>query len=130
MIFLGIKTDSPDAELYLYDEDTLSAEYTWGANRTLARDLLSTIETFLDNNDTKLAELNGLFVYKGPGSFTGLRIGITVMNTLSYALAVPIIGSSGDRWHKDALERLQLGVTDEIVLPEYGANPRITKPKK
>jgi tRNA threonylcarbamoyladenosine biosynthesis protein TsaB len=129
-MYLGIRTDSPVAELYIYDGATLRAEKIWQADRQLAHGLLSQLEIFLQENNATFQDLTGLFVYQGPGSFTGLRIGITVMNTIAYAQKIAIVGSEGDTWRDDAVSRLVGGDSDEIVLPHYGAEARITKPIK
>lgn len=71
-----------------------------------------------------------MFVYKGPGSFTGLRIGITVFNTLAYANTWPIVGVTGDDWRQLGVKRLENKENDEIVLPEYGGEANITTPRK
>ena len=75
-------------------------------------------------------EVTGLVVFKGPGSFTGLRIGITVMNSLAYINGLPIIGVTGERWQDEGLRRLAAGENDTIVMPEYGGEANITKPRK
>lgn len=129
-MYLGIRTDSPVAEFYLYDGTELKAETSWQADRQLAHGLLGHLETFLDGHGYSFSDLKGLFVYRGPGSFTGLRIGITVMNTVAYAEKIAIIGSEGEQWCADAVEELTTGSDDEIVLPFYGADPRITQPRK
>lgn len=130
-MLLGCKTDGPVAELYLYDRDgTLRAELTWEADRQLAHGLLEKIDGFLKEQTTGLDDLSGLFVFRGPGSFTGLRIGLTVMNTLAYAETIPIVGENGDDWREKAVERLKNGQNDQVVLPLYGAEARITQPKK
>jgi len=129
-MYLGIRTDSPLAEFYVYEGTTLRAEKTWQADRQLAHGLLGQLETFLSEDGLTFQDLTGLFIFKGPGSFTGLRIGITVMNTIAYSEAIAIVGGQGDGWHLNAATRLARGESDEIVLPEYGADPRITKPKK
>ena len=72
--------------------------------------------------------IKGLAVFTGPGSFTGLRIGITTMNTIAYALDIPIVGTTGDDWLADGLARLRAGENDRIVTPHYGKPPNITKP--
>lgn len=129
-MYLGIRTDSPVAEFYLYEKQQHKAETTWQADRQLAYGILEHLETFLLENGCTFDKLEGLFVFHGPGSFTGLRIGITVMNTMAYAQQIPIVGSGGDSWREEAVSKLQSGKNDEIVLPFYGADPRITKPKK
>jgi tRNA threonylcarbamoyladenosine biosynthesis protein TsaB len=129
-MYLGIRTDSPIAEFYIYESDKLVAEKTWQADRQLALGLLTQLETFLDEQGKTFNDLAGLFVYQGPGSFTGLRIGLTVMNTAAYAQNIPIVGTTGDDWHTAAAARLIAGENDQMVLPHYGAEARITKPRK
>lgn len=129
-MYLGIRTDSPVAEFYLYDGIELKAQKTWQADRQLAHGLLGQLERFLSEQELTFADLTGLFVYRGPGSFTGLRIGITVMNTIAYSEATPIVGGEGGGWRQTAVTRLEGGENDQVVLPLYGADPRITKPTK
>lgn len=129
-MYLGIRTDSPVAEFYLYDGAELRAETTWQADRQLAHGLLGHLEKFLQDHGSSFSNLNGLFVYQGPGSFTGLRIGITVMNTIAYAQKIAIIGGEGEQWRDDSVGKLIAGEDDEIVLPFYGADAHITKPRK
>lgn len=128
-MILAIKTDTGTAELTLCDAaGEVIAREDWQADRTLARDLLGHLEALLQNY--AWSDLTGLVVFKGPGSFTGLRIGITVMNSIAYAERIPIVGVMGEAWLHEGIKRLQNNENDEIVLPEYGAPPRITQPKK
>lgn len=129
-MYLGIRTDQPVAELYLYEGNALLADRKWQADRQLAHGLLSELETFLQEHDLGFDDLTGLFAYRGPGSFTGLRIGITVLNTMAYARSLPIVGSEGEAWREEATSRLLSGETDQVVMPLYGAEARITKPRK
>ncbi len=130
-MLLGIKTDNPIAELYLYDKGgELIASKEWQAARELAHWLLREIDTFLDEHSSSLQALTGLFVFEGPGSFTGLRIGLTVMNTLAYAENIPIVGARGDDWRTAAVLALRSGANDHLVLPFYGAEARVTKSVK
>lgn len=130
-MLLGIKTDNPVAELYLYsNEGKLVASKEWQADRELAHWLLREIDVFLGEHDSSLQTLTGLFVFQGPGSFTGLRIGITVMNTLSYAESIPIVGAQSDDWRQVAVSALLSGANDRVVLPFYGAEARVTMPRK
>ena len=129
-MILAIKTDSSIAELYLFDDqDQEISRDIWEAGRSLAKDVLKHIDTLIDANGS-WSVLVGLVVFRGPGSFTGLRIGITTANTISYANQLPIIGESGDSWSSVGRQRLLSGENDQIVLPEYGSDPHITVPKK
>lgn len=130
MIFLGIRTDAPLAEFYLYDDLLEIASTTWQADRQLAHGLLSHLELFLLEAGHTYKTISGLFVYQGPGSFTGLRIGVTVINTIAYSEGIAIVGVEGEGWRDDGVKKLVAGESDEIVVPHYGAEPRITTPKK
>ncbi|MNQ88834.1 tRNA threonylcarbamoyladenosine biosynthesis protein TsaB [compost metagenome] len=105
-------------------------ETEWQADRTLATGLLGYIQEQLTVQGKSWHDVSGIGAFKGPGSFTGLRIGLTVLNTAADALEVPIIGSVGDGWKKDVLMRLEAGENDRIILPEYGSEAHITKPRK
>lgn len=110
--------------------DGQSAHYEWEAGRTLARYLLKFIHEKLTEAGKNFYDISGIGVMSGPGSFTGLRIGLTVANTLADSLGVPIVGAGGENWQSIALERLVRGDNDRIVLPEYGSAAHITQAKK
>lgn len=129
-MYLALRTDSPQAELYLYDGERQIAREIWQADRRLALELLGHLEQFLAAHNKTFSDLSGLLVFRGPGSFTGLRIGTTVMNTLAYAQSIPIVGTDGSDWLDDGISHLQNEEDEQIVIPEYGAEARITKPKK
>ncbi len=127
-MILALKTDSSDAELYLlHANGTIEQQKLWPAGRTLARDLPGEIDQLIDG---KYNDLTGIIAFQGPGSFTGLRIGITTANALAYANQIPIVGTNGEDWLKAGLAKLASGNDDKIVLPEYGASATITMPKK
>lgn len=130
MTYLCIRTDAPRVEFVLCEGLMVVDRREWQADRQLAFGILSELEDFLSANHKTFENLDGLAVYRGPGSFTGLRIGITVMNTVAYARGLPIVGAESDAWCQAACVRLENGENDEIVLPFYGAEARITKPRK
>jgi tRNA threonylcarbamoyladenosine biosynthesis protein TsaB len=105
-------------------------DYEWEAGRTLAKGILGFIDEKLKMHEASWESLTGLGVFKGPGSFTGLRIGITVMNTLAQSLEIPIVGEVGEAWKHQAIARVNAGNNDQIVVPEYGGEAHITSPKK
>ena len=102
----------------------------WPASKLLSEELPGKIEDALSSLGLMFSDVSGIVVYKGPGSFTGLRIGITVVNTIADQIPCPIVGTTGDNWLDDGLEQLSLGHNDRIVLPEYGGEANITKPRK
>lgn len=105
-------------------------DHQWEANRELARGLLGYLMEHLEKNGKTWKDISGIVGFQGPGSFTGLRIGLTVLNTLANAEAIPIVGASGEQWQRDGIMRLEKGENDQIVLPEYGSEANITKPRK
>lgn len=128
-MYVFLDTSTPTCKLRLAGDD-VHYETEWEAGRGLAKGLLGFLEESLASQQKTWADITGLAVFRGPGSFTGLRIGITVMNTLSYANGLPIIGELGDDWQNRAQMRLSAGENDGIVLPEYGGEANITTPRK
>ena len=117
-------------ELTLVDDTGTQTSYEWPAGRTLARDMLAYLRDRLAEHGNRLTDMTGIGALSGPGSFTGLRIGLTVLNTLAHEQHIPIVGAVGDDWRAACLKRLAHGEDDSIVLPQYGAAAHITQPKK
>lgn len=128
-MILLLDTSTPVCKVTLIDgNDRLDDE--WHADRELAEKLLGYLEQKVADKGKTWHDLSGLGVMKGPGSFTGLRIGIAVLNTLADSLRIPIVGETGDAWQEVSLDRLQKGKNDHIVMPEYGRAANITMPRK
>lgn len=130
MLILTLKTDQPEAQITLHEATALLSSKSWQAHRQLAETIHRKITDILQEQHKTLDDLGALVVYKGPGSFTGLRIGISVANALAASLQIPVVGSTSDDWLERGVQRLQAGENDHIVLPEYGAPVHITQPKK
>lgn len=130
MIILTIRTDNPQAEVGLYENTTRVAYKSWQAHRELSRTLHKTIEAMLTDQAKSWQDIQAIICYEGPGSFTGLRIGLSVANALRYALEVPIVAVGGNDWIEKGITRLQAGEQDEIALPFYGRDANITIPRK
>ena len=75
-------------------------------------------------------DIGGIVCFQGPGSFTGLRIGLTVANALSYSYHLPIVAAQDPQWLETGIRRLESGETDDLALPFYGADAHITQQKK
>jgi tRNA threonylcarbamoyladenosine biosynthesis protein TsaB len=129
MIILTIRTDKPEAEISLFDGEKKLAYKTWQAHRQLAETIHTKIERQLSALGLTWRNLDGIVCYQGPGSFTGLRIGVTVANALAYSLSIPIVTSGGVDWLAAGIKKQLTGENQKIVLPKYGAAPNITPPK-
>jgi len=130
MIILTIRTDKPEAEIGIYkDKEKLSYEI-WPAHRQLAETIHLKIRDLLKEQKLSLEQLEGIACFKGPGSFTGLRIGLTVGNALAFSLKIPIVSNEGKDWQVEAIKRLLKGENETVALPEYGSDVHITTPKK
>lgn len=130
MLVLTLRTDKPEAEIGLYENDTPIAYETWQAHRQLAETIHVKLTEILQKADKRLQDIQGVVMYKGPGSFTGLRIGASVADALAYSLEIPIVGSASDEWRTEGVQRLCAGQNDKIVSLEYGSPARTTQQKK
>lgn len=129
-MILGLRTDKPEAELYLINGEAIQDTYTWVAHRQLSDTLINKIEAFIKKNKLDRSELTGIVAYAGPGSFTGLRIGLSVANSLAYALQIPIASGTHEEWLDQALAQLKQANAPQVIVPEYGAEVNITQPRK
>lgn len=131
MIILTIRTDKPQSEIGLYEQGEQLIYETWEAHRQLAETIHHKIQALLSSQGKTMNDIQGIVCYKGPGSFTGLRIGLSVANALAYGLNIPIVGVEGEKgWLEKGLQNIASGENHEAVLPAYGAPVHITQPKK
>lgn len=73
--------------------------------------IIELIDTVMKEARIEVKDLNGVMVIKGPGSFTGLRVGIAVANQFAHQLKIPIVGLTTDEWWN-----LRSGEMDKIYL--------------
>jgi tRNA threonylcarbamoyladenosine biosynthesis protein TsaB len=130
MLIVTIRTDKPEAELGLFEEGKKLAHLSWQAHRQLAETIHTQLGAMLADQHKMLQDIEGICIYKGPGSFTGLRIGASVANALADALGAPIVAETEEDWLQRGLQRLKAGGTDKVVVPLYGSAPHITAQKK
>jgi len=94
MKILAVDTATTSCSVALFADRQLLAEEVYTAGKTHSRHLLSIIQGILDRCETSPEELNRIAVTRGPGTFTGLRIGISTVKGLAAALGVPVLGVS------------------------------------
>jgi tRNA threonylcarbamoyladenosine biosynthesis protein TsaB len=93
MKILGIDTSSHFNTIGLISGKQILADFSWEARNSLQKIILN-IDLVLRKGGLTLAEVDGLAVGIGPGSWTGVRVGVTVGKILSYALNKPVCGVS------------------------------------
>ncbi|MBI4974797.1 MAG: tRNA (adenosine(37)-N6)-threonylcarbamoyltransferase complex dimerization subunit type 1 TsaB [Candidatus Omnitrophica bacterium] len=91
MKLLAIDTSTDYLSLAIINGDKVSAKFHKKAEREHSRLLVPMIDRLLKKTKTKLKDIDGFCVSIGPGSFTGLRIGVTVVKGLGYSLKKPIV---------------------------------------
>ncbi len=128
-MILALDTSTPICKTWLIDGANQKYE-EWQADRQLADNLIGFLRNRLQSEAKNWSDVSGIVVFRGPGSFTGLRIGLTVMNTLADTNGIPIVGATGDDWLPTGLKRLDSGENNELVMPLYGRDANITKPRK
>ena len=91
MKILGIDTSSLSASVAVIEDDKLICEYTVNTKKTHSQKLMPMIENMLNLSDIDINDIDLLTVCEGPGSFTGLRIGMSVAKAISHVNKLPII---------------------------------------
>ena len=128
-MILALDTSAMVCRSWLIDDTGRSFD-EWQADRQLGDGLLAYLRNRLAEQNLTWQDITAIAVYQGPGSFTGLRIGLTVMNTLADSYQLPIVGETSDDWLEVALGRLSDNQNDKLVMPVYGRDANITKPRK
>ncbi|MGM8216729.1 tRNA (adenosine(37)-N6)-threonylcarbamoyltransferase complex dimerization subunit type 1 TsaB [Bacillaceae bacterium W0354] len=116
MITLGIDTSNQPMSVALANEDELIAEMTINVKRNHSIQLMPAIDHLLKQANVTPKDLNRIAVAEGPGSYTGLRIGMTTAKTLAWTLNIPIVAVSSLK-----LLAANLLYTDGLICPYFDA---------
>ncbi|RKY65697.1 MAG: tRNA (adenosine(37)-N6)-threonylcarbamoyltransferase complex dimerization subunit type 1 TsaB [Candidatus Latescibacterota bacterium] len=92
MRVLGIETATELASVALVEDGEVLAEVLLPLRRKLTEELVPVIDWTLKRAGVKLGELDGVAVSIGPGSFTGLRVGMSTAKGLCFACGLPLVG--------------------------------------
>ena len=92
MVILGIETSGPVGSVALCDEERTLAAFRFPEGARPARDVVPAVDQVVREAGLSRGEIGAVAVSQGPGSFTGLRIGITCAKTLAYALGWRAVG--------------------------------------
>jgi tRNA threonylcarbamoyladenosine biosynthesis protein TsaB len=91
---LAIDTSTEFAGVALSDSGVLLAEHLWRSNQNHTRELSPQIENLLNQKHIVMNDIKAVFIAKGPGSFNGLRVGISTAKGLAFALKIPLVSIS------------------------------------
>lgn len=130
-MILYINTIDKTTKVKLYNGNVdLIDEISFEGSFILSEELVQRIDLLLKKNHFTKKDLTRLAVNSGPGSYTGLRIGVTTANSIAFALNIPIIEISNEA---NVGKMLKQNLSDKIfsspVLPIYANSPHITKKK-
>jgi tRNA threonylcarbamoyladenosine biosynthesis protein TsaB len=92
MYILGIDTSSMVATVALLSEEKLIAEYIVNNKKNHSEKLVLVLDRVLEDGGIALEEVDAIAVARGPGSFTGIRIGMACAQGISHALDKALIG--------------------------------------
>jgi tRNA threonylcarbamoyladenosine biosynthesis protein TsaB len=117
MTILAIDTSNYALGVALIEENQVLGEYITNLKKNHSVRIMPAIQTLMKDCERVPADLTKIVVAKGPGSYTGVRIGVTIAKTLAWTLNIPLVGVS-------SLEILAAGIGryfDGYVSPLFDA---------
>jgi tRNA threonylcarbamoyl adenosine modification protein YeaZ len=93
-MLLAIDTSTEMASLALVQDNRLLAELTWYCEQNHTIQLLPRLTALLEKANLNIQSTTAIAVAKGPGSFNGIRVGMSTAKGLAFSLGIPIVGIS------------------------------------
>ena len=109
MKILAVDTSTKTCSVALIDNLSLLAEQVLISTRTHSKHLMRMINEVVDLSGCRMSDIDAFAVTKGPGTFTGLRIGISTVKGLACALSKPVLGVS-------TLKALAMQLTSQTLI--------------
>ena len=91
-MLLAIDTSTDTASLALVQDGEVLAELTWRCGQNHTVELLPRLAHLLSQANLNLKSTSGIIIARGPGSFNGLRVGVSTAKGLAFSLGIPIVG--------------------------------------
>jgi len=124
-MYLKLDTTIPENTLEILDE---KFQVLRKSEKIMAKNQSEVMLSWIDEVVSEdLSNLRGIIVCVGPGSYTGVRVGVTVVNSMALSLNIPIVGFIKEKDFSPAGLASSTFVTP--VMPYYEREPLITKPK-
>ena len=124
MLILAIESSAKAASVALTEDERLIAQYTQCSGLTHSRTLLPMVDDMLKNTEKTIAGVDLIAVAHGPGSFTGIRIGVSTVKGLAWAADKRCVGVStleAMAWHGVSAGGLVCPVMDARRSQVYNA---------
>lgn len=124
MLILALESSAKAASVALMEDENLIAQYSQCSGLTHSRTLLPMLEDMLKNTEKKIADVDLIAVAHGPGSFTGIRIGVSTVKGLAWAAQKSCVGVStleAMAWHGASSGGLICPVMDARSSQVYNA---------
>lgn len=113
MLILAVDTSGSNCSVALQKDDVMLGEYNMNFGKQHSVLLMPMIEDLLQKTGISTTDLTHLSIDLGPGSFTGLRIGLSVLEAMAYALSIPLYSYSS---FEASAERLKSSDRTILVL--------------
>ncbi len=91
-MLLAVDTSTTQVGLALYNEDEVIAEMMWSSKQHHTTQLASALSDLMKRCDVSMDKIQALGVAIGPGSFTSLRVGVSLVKGIAFARNIPVIG--------------------------------------
>lgn len=130
ILFLDTSSENTTVKILDYKGEVLDQKI-WLSKKNQSEELLFEIDRLIAKNKLSKSDIAKIIVVVGPGSYTGLRVGLSTANALAFGLNIPIFGvddNLNSKKLKTILGSKQSGFVQSI-LPKYAYAPKITKPK-
>jgi tRNA threonylcarbamoyladenosine biosynthesis protein TsaB len=130
MKILAVDTTTASCSVAVIDNLSICAELTTRKKQTHSKHLMTSIDSVLKSANCHAGDLDGFAVTIGPGSFTGLRIGMATIKGLASAVDKPVVGLTSLEtlaWQCGARSRMICPLLDARKAEVYGATYRFSK---
>ena len=94
MIFLALESATSHQSVAIFEDQELLGFQECDSDRSLTPQIIPTIHQLLARASLRVSDLQGLALSIGPGTFTGLRVGMATMTAFRFALGIPLVGVS------------------------------------
>lgn len=132
-MFLYLDTTSEETHIKLFNKSGKVIDQTnWLSQKNQSEELLRKINKIIVKNCLNKHELSAIIVNQGPGSYTGLRVGLSTANAIAFSLNIPILAvkdGSNDKKIMKTISDIKQKPNRSQIMPIYKYPAKISKSK-